>query len=83
MARENSRCRLNARRAAQSPAVAAMSLSGPLGLPYIRRAQPGRVAKARTATGGRPSFSARLPSGTGGWTVSRNACFASSCVTTA
>src|SRR2546429_503604 len=46
--------------------------------PYIRRAQPGRVENARTATGGRPSFSPRLPSGTGGWKVSRSACFASS-----
>ena len=41
----------------RSPAVAAMSLSGPPGPPYIRRAQPGRVENARAATGGSPSFS--------------------------
>ena len=55
-----------------------MSLSGPPGLPYIRRAQPGRVENARTLTGGSPSFSTRLPSGTGGRKVSCSACFASS-----
>ena len=55
-----------------------MSLSGPLGPPYIRRAQPGSVENARTATGGNPSFSTRLPSGTGGRKVSRSACFTSS-----
>jgi len=55
-----------------------MSLSGPLGLPYICRAQPGRVENARALTGGSPSFSTRLPSGTGGCKVSRSACLASS-----
>ena len=62
----------------EGPAVAAMSPSGPLGLPYIRRAQRGRVENASALTGGSPSFSTRLPSGTGGWKVSRSACFASS-----
>ena len=63
---------------ARRPTVAAMPLSGPSGLPYMCRAQRGRVANARTLTGGSPSFSTRLPSGTGGWMVSRSACFASS-----
>ncbi len=78
MAARNSFSWPNARRAARSPAVAAMSVSGPPGLPYIRRAQPGSVANARALNGGIATFSARLPSGTGGWNNSLNASFASS-----
>jgi hypothetical protein len=55
-----------------------MSVSGPPDLPYIRRAQPGSVANAKALTGGSPSFSARLPSGTGGRDSSRSDSFASS-----
>ena len=78
MAPANSRCWLNISRAARSPAVAAASPSGPAGLPYICRAQRGRVANARALTGGMPSFSTRLPSGTGGSKITCSACFASS-----
>ena len=78
MAARNSLCWPNARRAARSPAVAAMSVSGPPGWPYIRRAQPGSVANARALNGGIATFSARLPSGTGGRTSSLSASFASS-----
>ena len=55
-----------------------MSVSGPPDLPYIRRAQPGSVANAKALNGGIATFSARLPSGTGGWNNSRSASFASS-----
>ena len=78
MAAENSHGWPNVSRAARSPAAAAASLSGPPGLPYIRRAQPGRVENARAATGRMPSFSTWLPSGTGGRTITRSACRASS-----
>ena len=78
MAARNSLCRPNARRAARSPAVAARSVSGPPGQPYIRRAQPGSVANASALNGGNASFRARLPSGTGGWDNSRSDSFASS-----
>ena len=63
---------------ARSPAVAAISVSGPPDLPYIRRAQPGSVENAKALTGGNASFRTRLPSGTGGWNNSRSVSFASS-----
>jgi len=77
MAARNSLCWPNARRAARSPAVAALSLSGPPARPYIRRAQPGSVENAKALNGGNATFRARLPSGTGGWTNSRSTSFAS------
>ena len=78
MAARNSLSSPNARRAARSPVVAAMSVSGPPDLPYIRRAQPGSVENAKALNGGNASFRVRLPSGTGGWNSSRSASFASS-----
>ena len=78
MAARNRFCWPNARRAARSPAVAAMSVSGPPGLPYIRRAQRGSVANAKALNGGIATFSVRLPSGTGGWNNSLSASLASS-----
>ena len=63
MAAKNTLCWPSARRAARSPAVAAMSVSGPPDLPYIRRAQPGSVENAKALNGGNASFRVRLPSG--------------------
>ena len=78
IAPENIRCWLSISRTATSPAVAAASLSGPLLLPYMCRAQRGRVENARALTSVIPSFTPRWPSGTGGSMITRSACLASS-----
>jgi hypothetical protein len=51
----------------RSATVAPASVSGLPGVPYIRRAQRGRLANASVFSGGTISFSARNSAGTSGW----------------